>query len=782
MRLTILLFLLLFSLTGKAQTTPTQSLSGTVLNLVTHEPLIGAQVRLLKTTPAVSGLTDDGGDFIFMELPVGRYTVEVRYLGYATQVLPGVLLESGQATRLEVWMSEYSESLGEFTVTSTAGKMSALSPVSLETFSIEETERFAGSFYDPARLVTNFAGVANDNDQANGFSVRGNNPNANAWRLEGVEIVNPNHTPNAGTFSDLTTINAGGVFALSGQMLGNSALLKGAYPVEYGNVTGGLLDLYFKKAPTDREELVVQAGLIGLDLATSGPLFDSKVTFSSNLRYSFTGLLGLMGVDFGGEEISFSDISGNFHIPTSIGDFTVFSVVGISKNVFKKPEDPAEREEDKDLFDIDYENNLGIVGATHKSRIGDRGFWSTAFAYSQAESLRQAEQFDEDMQPLATQSFFTEQGKMSFRTDYDHQLNGRTSLSVGGMGTRHEYTYGRSDRRYVGFLFEPYAGLSSRLTDRLTANLGLRYAYFTLRRGDDNFEPRASLSYRLGSKNVLSAAYGRHSQLQHPAVYLASDPADVLNSRNSPLRRSEHYALSYRHSLNNSDQISVELFYQNLSDRTSIEADLGGPIGIRFLSNINYIGGTLPSPVYAIGSGTNYGAEFSYRRFLQDDWYYLANATLFESTFRASAGDTDDRDTRWAANYIGNLTIGKEWKRLKENGKQRTLGLNARMVLRGGYRDFAIDEAASEARQTSVYQLPLLTNQYPAYFRTDLRVYFRWDRGRRSSLLSLDIQNLTNRKNIAYTYYDRLAGGVTDKTQLGLIPVLNYRIELSKKQ
>ena len=782
MRLSTLLLFLLFTLNGKAQTTPTQALSGSVLNVVTHEPLIGAQVRLLKTTPGRNETTDEEGNFLFSELPVGRYTVEVRYLGYATQVLPGVLLEAGQATRLEIWMSERSQALEEFTITSTASELNALSPVGLETFSIEETERFAGSFYDPARLVTNFAGVANDNDQANGFSVRGNNPNTNAWRLEGVEIVNPNHTPNAGTFSDLTTLNSGGVLALSGQMLDNSALLKGAYPVEYGNVTGGLLDLYFKKAPADRSEATFQAGLIGLDLASSGPLFDSKITFSSNIRYSFTGLLGLMGVDFGGEEISFTDVSGNFHIPTSIGEFTVFSVGGTSKNIFMKPEDPAEREEDKDLFDIDYESNLVITGATHRSRIGERGFWSTALAYSQAESLREAEQFDEDLQPLAMQSFFTEQAKLSFRTDYDHQLDRRNSLSIGGMGTRHEYAYGRSDRRYVGFLFEPYAGLTSRLTDRLTLNAGLRYVHFTLRQGDDNFEPRASISYRLGSRNTLAAAYGRHSQLQHPAVYLASDPADVFNSRNSPLRRSEHYGLSYRHFLNDSEIVSVELFYQNLSDRTSVETDLGGPIGIRFLSDINYIGGTLPAPVYAISSGDNYGAELSYRRFLQNDWYYLANATFFESTYNASRNDTDDRDTRWAADYIGNLTLGKEWKRLKDNGKQRTLGLNARLVLRGGYRDYALNVAASEARQTSVYELPTLEVQYPAYFRTDLRVYFRWDRGDRSSLLSLDIQNLTNRNNIANTYYDRLAGGVTDKTQLGLIPVLNYRIELSKRR
>ncbi|MCB0583823.1 MAG: TonB-dependent receptor, partial [Phaeodactylibacter sp.] len=108
---------------------------------------------------------------------------------------------------------------------------------------VEETRRFPATFYDPARLSTAFAGVVNDNDQANGLVVRGNSPNSLIWRLEGLDIVNPNHTSNAGTFSDRPTRNGGGVNILSAQMLGTSHFYTGAFPASYGNALSGVLDM-----------------------------------------------------------------------------------------------------------------------------------------------------------------------------------------------------------------------------------------------------------------------------------------------------------------------------------------------------------------------------------------------------------------------------------------------------------------------------------------------------------------------------------------------------------
>ena len=64
-----------------------------------------------------------------------------------------------------------------------------------------------------------------------------------------------------------------------------------------------------------------------------------------------------------------------------------------------------------------------------------------------------------------------------------------------------------------------------------------------------------------------------------------------------------------------------------------------------------------------------------------------------------------------------------------------------------------------------------------AYFRTDLNVYWKVNHKRYSSTVQLDIQNLTNRENEGWRYFDYRKGAVLSKTQLGLIPNLAYKVE-----
>ena len=774
------LFLTCFILLVTLQVSFAQSrtLRGEVLDVVTHEALSGATINFLNLGDRFSTLTNESGAFVIEEVPLGRHTIEVNYLGYGTKVLPGVLIEGGQQEPLQIWMTPTSQSLTEFVVSGSAGALNALTTLGLETFSIEETERFAGSFYDPARLITNFPGVVNTNDQANGFSVRGNNPDANSWRLEGVEIVNPNHTPNAGTFNDQTTLNAGGVLILSGQMLDNSALLKGAYPAAYGNALGGVLDLYLKKGNPEVEEQIYQAGLIGLDAAGSNTLGNTDITLTLNARYSFTGILGLLGVDFGGETISFYDAATNVHFPDrGAGEFTLFTVFGSSSNVFEVEEDPDLWEESKDRFDIDYNNDVGIIGTTHEIRVGT-GRLRTALAWSRAESFRTSTLYGSNLQPFSNTAFSTSEQKISGRSEWQTRLGARTDFRLGVMLTQQQYGFGsvegESSRSYSGVLIEPYASADFSLTDKLSLTTGLRYVNFTADGQSGTLEPRAAVSFQSSARGKFSAALGYHSALQNPYAYL-NTVATVQGFPNleQPLRKSRHLSLGYEHFLSNTSSISAEIFHQQLSDI------LVPPSRDIQVSTINAIGGFYGGYIFTdAGTGENFGVELSYRRYLAQGWYYLANATVFESTFTDATGLK--RDTRWATNYIGNFAIGKEWTKVKDDGKQRVFGVNARALAHGGYRDAPIDEFTSFLRRTTIYSNPNPLAELPEYFRADLRLYIRWEKAGRSSMLSLDVQNVSNRRNIAFERFDGVQNDIVAVAQLGLIPVLNWRLELSK--
>ncbi|MCD8540981.1 MAG: hypothetical protein LRY55_15405 [Leadbetterella sp.] len=170
--------------------------------------------------------------------------------------------------------------------------------------------------------------------------------------------------------------------------------------------------------------------------------------------------------------------------------------------------------------------------------------------------------------------------------------------------------------------------------------------------------------------------------------------------------------------------------------------------------------------------GRNYGVELSYRHYLEEGFFALVNATFYKSQFKAF--DNKFYDTRYAGNYIYNATVGKEWE--KDNG--RLWGLNGRLNWIGGFRDYRIITEEDEDYLAVYYDFgsPLAV-KYDDYFRLDVRAYIKKTKKRGSETISLDIQNLTNRANAAYNYFDALLMKVVQKKQLGLVPMLNYRWE-----
>ncbi|NJL75279.1 MAG: TonB-dependent receptor [Saprospiraceae bacterium] len=100
------------------------------------------------------------------------------------------------------------------------------------------------------------------------------------------------------------------------------------------------------------------------------------------------------------------------------------------------------------------------------------------------------------------------------------------------------------------------------------------------------------------------------------------------------------------------------------------------------------------------------------------------------------------------------------------------------MTYLGGFRETPIDLLASEAAGTTVFTTSeAFSINQPDYFKVDFRFYYKRNKTKYNTTLSLDIQNLTNQQNQAFSYYDALLNTVVTKYQLGLIPILNWRIE-----
>ncbi|GAB3902651.1 carboxypeptidase-like regulatory domain-containing protein [Larkinella knui] len=775
----------LLALAGFCQT-PTQTIRGTVYDGPQGRPLAGASVSVQSSGAGPSNLgtiTDEQGHFRLTPVSVGRHQLRVSFVGYEPSIINEVLVESGKEQVLEIHLQPGVTQLGEATAIGTRTDRT----ISAEHITIEQVLRFPASYLDPARLASAYAGVVTTNDGTNNISVRGNSPNSLIWRLEGVEIVNPNHQSNAGTIGDRPTASGGGVNMLSAQLLGTTRFLTGAFSPEYGNSVGGVMDMSLRPGNNERHEFIAQAGLIGLDLAAEGPISKQKgSSYLVNYRYSFTGLLGALGVTFGGEDIRFQDLSFNLTFPTRQGGrFTVFGVAGNSSNDFKALAE-NEQTQDKDRNSISFTTRMGAGGLTLTQPVGRRILWKTALVLSANNSNRNLESAGNARFRSNYEMDDQSGARSSLTSSLQYRINARNSFKAGLYLTR---AYNSVDvwrginppltssangalfsGSVQGWIIQPYANYQWLPTDNLTVNAGLFYNTFTFNKSR-SLEPRASIRWEPIPGKALTVAYGLHSQPQLPQVYVSKRALPSLpdyNNESLGFTKAHHVVAGYTHQLSPDSYWKIEAYSQMLFD-----VPISRLAGSAF-SALNLIEAYVNEPLVNAGKGRNRGIEVTYQKYLSKNYYLLAAGSLYDSKYQAADGVW--RSTRFDGGFTSTLTAGKEWLRNRET-RSRIWGVNGRISYLGGLRDRPIDPVLSQQTNTTVYGSDLFSVRFPNYFRTDLRIYWKKSKARYSRTLSLDLQNLTNAQNAFYSYFDAFQGKVIQKYQLGLIPVINYRWE-----
>lgn len=796
----------------------TQVIRGKVTDVDSKTPLIGVTVVLVgNESDQVTGtITDMDGYFRLASVPVGRQTLQFRFLGYKEVLISNLILTSSKEIVLDISMEESTISLGDVVVTATktGDVQNEMAIVSARAFTVEETDRYAGSRGDPARMASNFAGVQGADDSRNDIVIRGNSPGSVLWQLEGINIPNPNHFGAAGT-------GGGPVNIINNKILANSDFYTGAFPAEYGNTVSGVFDLKFRKGNNERHEKSFQFGFMGAELFAEGPL--NKETRSSYLvgyRYSSLQIFNTLGIDVGTTAIpKYQDFAFKFNFPMkNNSNLSFFAVGGKSDIAIKVSEESIEDrnlygEKDRDQY---FGSSMAVAGISY-----ERIFKNTTYMKATLAASHDAVHADHYyvVGTVKPDGFINVQALpqilgYQFRTNkysqvvgFFRKLNNRNTFNYGFQNDIFQFNLNDSARqvsilpdispltfqatpwRYrwttsgqAAVLFQPYVQWKHKFNDQTTFVTGLHSQYFSLSGSLSAVEPRFAINHRLPNNQSLNIGFGLHSQLQAPYTYFykftdLNNPQAGLqqHNRNMDFTRSTHFVAGYDRSLGKQVRMKLETYYQNLfqvpveSRVSSFSLLNSGASFDRLFPDVRLVNE---------GRGENYGIELTLEKYYSKGYMFLFTGSLFESKYQGS--DQVWRDTEFNGNYAFNTLGTKEFKTRKG-----LVGVGGKLTTAGGRRYGPVDLERTQELQEIIYVDATRNSlQFAPYFRADLRVNYRINAKKVSHEIALDLVNVLNTKNILNLTWapNDLTNpdpdlSIVKNYQLGFLPLFYYRVD-----
>lgn len=772
----VIVFLLFIQI---LQAQPTQQIRGTVVDAMLQKPISGASVTLVNSQQVVQ--TNSEGSFKFTNLPIGAHRLLITHVGYKEALLENININSGKETVLTISMTELvhtEEAVVIKAKTRRNNPLNELSAVSARAFTVEETQKYAAAVNDPLRMATGFPGVVSADDGNNHIVIRGNAPTGLLWRMEGVDIPNPNHFGGPGA-------SGGGISILSAQLLSNSDFVTGAFAAEYGNGLSGVFDLKLRRGNNEKKEYTLQAGVLGLNAAAEGPIMPFyKGSYLINYRYSTLALLDKVGVSITGGNTVFQDLSYNIYLPSNrFGTFTLFGFGGLSAQKIKAEKDSTKWESKGDRYNEKFSSNTGATGVTHSILLGQNTQLRSALAYSINEIGADEDFIERDYTVSDQYKSNYQTKKWTATSTLNHKVSKAASIRAGAIVTFTGFQYYEKAKENDNAPFletinkegntqtvQAFAQWQYKLSERLALSAGAHYLQL-MYNNTSSLEPRASMKYDVSSRSSIALGYGLHSQVQGLGVYFAERKDKNGNleypNKDLDLTKAHHLVASYNYLLGKNLRLKMEAYYQQLFDVPVSNSDTNT------FSTLNIIDDYVTIPLVNKGEGRNYGLELSLEKYLSKNFYYTISNSFYQSKY--TAADGIERNTRFNGNYTSTFMAGKDF--ISSNGL-KTFGMNIKTIYAGGFRTTPIDMEKSVKEGYTIFkQKEAFSLQNPAYFRTDLRLSLKWNRRHHTSTLSLDIQNLTNRLNIYNEVFDSEKGKLVKNYQTGLIPILNYKIE-----
>ncbi len=748
-----------------------QTIRGKITDKDTQTPLFAVNIAILTTYPQRGATTDNDGLFRIESVPNGRHELQISCIGYKP-ASASVVLSSAHEIVLEIELTELVYQAEEVVITGNQRKdkpINQMAQISARSFTVEETERYAGSWGDPARMASNFAGVMAASEARNDIIIRGNSPLGLLWRLEGINIPNPNHFGTLGT-------TGGPISMLNNNLLRNSDFFTGAFPAEYGNALSGAFDLNMRSGNNQQREYVVQIGLNGFELGAEGP-FSKKhnASYMINYRYSFLGLMQKLGANYGPEGTvpEYQDLSYKVDLPTKkAGKFSFIGIAGNSnvKTYDSKKEDSTEYAGTDFGADFSFYSGMMMNGIVHNLPLSSNTRIITRLAMGGSYSDYKYDSvsiYDKSITLYARSKL--QEWQYSAGTEIRSRINSKNHINIGIKADVYQPTYRDSSLQADGSyrigtkadgtmaLYQGFGEWQHRFNDNITFYGGAHTQYFGLN-GSFSIEPRTSIRWRFFKDQSISLGYGLHSQLQPHQLYFAESYDDITGeyyettNKDLDFTQSNHFVFGYDFLIRRNLRFKFETYYQQIYNAPVEQIP-------SYVSMLNY-GSDFYIPEYDSlvneGTGTNYGLEFTFEKFFSDNYYFLITASLFESKYKGS--DKIERNSAFNNNYVLNALGGYEF----QLGKNTYLTSSTKFVTAGGnrYIPYTVEQDNNGRYYPEYNYNRAYEEQYPLYLRWDVMFTLRWNQRRITNEWIIDFQNLTNRKNLYYKTVNPVNGDV----------------------
>jgi hypothetical protein len=764
---------------------PTQTIRGRVTDKITKTALPGATVVLLNSNPLIGTATNIDGDFRLEKVAVGRQSISISYIGYKSATYQNLIVNSAKEVVIEVELEENVIEGAEVEIKAYSLKdetINRMVAVSARSFSVEETEKFAGSRGDVARMAMNFAGVSAANDQRNDIIIRGNSPSGLLWRLEDVDIPNPNHFAENGT-------TGGPVSMLNNNLLSNSDFFTGAFPAEYGNAMSGVFDLRMRNGNNEKHEFLGQVGFNGFELGAEGPINrNKKSSYLANFRYSTLELMDKF-MDLGTTGVpKYKDLSFKLNFPVKKGNISVFGLAGTSEIDILD----SKNGNDQDLYsnegqDLYNRSRMLTSGVTYTRFINARTYYKLIFSgvFQDGGTIIDTLDGAGIPHPNIDHNYAEYKATLSgfIHTKYNSHLSSRIGFVADRLGfdlLSQEWNIEDGDYRpMIDFskrledgvsLYQGYAQAIYSFNDQLSLIPGVHFTYADLNK-TGSVEPRLGLNWQLSGNQKLSFGYGLHSKTQVLSTYFLGTWHDdgTLTETNKELgfTRSHEFVIGYDRYLSANTRFKTEVYYQDIFDVPVEERSTS----FSMLNTGASWGVGAQDSLVNRGTGKNYGLEFTLERTFSRNIYYLTTLSLFESKYKGS--DNIERSTAFNGNYVLNALVGKEFTL----SNRAAFLIDFKLTFAGGKCYTPVNlEASQLAGETKYDDTKAFSEQFDPFFKADIKFGYRVNGKKISQEWQFYIENFTDHDNVLAQTYSKSKNEITEVYQLGFFPMLQYRI------